>query len=202
MKAYSPSVDRNKDFILEILKKYLISSGKLLEVGSGTGQHAVFFAEKFPKIKWVTSDIKENHAGIKAWLNEYQLKNISGPEKLKIGVDDFPRGKFDFVFTANTLHIMSWKECKAFFKLLGKRLRKDSLFIVYGPFNYNGEFTSESNANYDLWLKERNELSGVRNFEDICRNMEKAGFELLSDYDMPANNRILVFKRLAFVDKK
>ena len=202
MKEYSPSVDRNKDFIFDVLNMYLTSTGKLLEVGSGTGQHAVYFAKKFPKIKWVTSDVKANHSSIKAWLNECELKNISGPEKLMIGVDDFPRAKFDFVFTANTLHIMSWKECKALFKLLGKRLREDSLFIVYGPFNYNGKFTSESNANFDVWLKERNELSGVRNFEDVCRNMDKAGFELVNDHEMPANNRILVFRRLAFIDKK
>lgn len=196
-KKIAPSVDRNKQAILDILKIY-ITKGRLLEIGSGTGQHAVYFAEHFRNLHWVTSDVKPNHPDIKAWLAEAKLKNIHGPEVLKIGKDDFPKGAFDYVFTANTLHIMSWKENKALFKILGKRLRERSLVFFYGPFNYEGEFTSQSNENFNTWLKERNPLSGIRNYEDVRINMEKVGFEFIEDHEMPANNRVLVFERLPF----
>lgn len=197
-KNYAPSVERNKDPIYKVLKEYIDSKARLLEIGSGTGQHAVFLGEKFPKIQWITSDVKPNHSDIKEWLKEAKLPNVHGPEVLKIGKDDFPRGKFDFIFTANTLHIMSWKEDKSLFKLLGKRLREGAIVFFYGPFNYEGKFTTPSNEEFDGWLKNRDSKSGIRNFEDINQSMEKSGFELINDHEMPANNRLLVFKRLAF----
>ncbi|MGB0454980.1 MAG: DUF938 domain-containing protein [Bacteriovoracaceae bacterium] len=198
-KPYSPSCERNREPILELLKEYDVSKGRLLEIGSGTGQHAVYFAGEFPSLEWVCSDVKENHRGIKAWLEEEKLSNIKGPELLRVAHDDFPDKKpFQYVFTANTLHIMSWKEDKALFKLLGKRLREGSLVFIYGPFNYKGQYTSESNESFDGWLKERNPQSGIRNFEDILAGMKKHGFKLLKDHEMPANNRTLVFERLAF----
>lgn len=195
----SPSVARNRDHILKILEQYVEKAGRLLEIGSGTGEHAIYLAKNLPKLQWVTSDIKPNHPNIKAWLKEAKLPNVHGPEVLKIGKDDFPRGKFDFVFTANTLHIMSWKEDKSFFKLLGKRLREGSKVFIYGPFNYEGKFTSPSNEEFDGWLKERDPKSGIRNFEDVIQNMNKFGFEIVCDHEMPANNRLLVFERLKFV---
>lgn len=195
-KPYSPACDRNKDAILEILKLYDISESRVLEIGTGTAQHAVYFASKLPKLHWVCSDVKENHGGIKTWLKEAKLPNVHGPEVLKVGVDDFPGKKpFDVVFTANTLHIMSWKEDKALFKLLGKRLREASLVFIYGPFNYNGNFTSDSNQMFDQSLKARDPQSGIRHFEDVTSAMEKKGFKLLKDHEMPANNRLLVFEK-------
>ena len=195
-KPYSQAVDRNKGPILEVLKKYILEGHQLLEIGSGTGQHAIFFAEKFPQLVWVTSDVKENHKGIKEWLKEAKLKNIKGPEKLKVGVDDFPKKPFDYVFTANTLHIMSWKEGKTLFKLLGKRLREGSLTFFYGPFNRGGQFTSSSNEDFDKSLKASDPRSGIRNFEDIQQCMESVGFKLLKDHEMPSHNRLIVFERL------
>ena len=197
-KITSPSVARNKEAILEVLHEYLNKAGRLLEVGSGTGEHAIFLGECFKHIQWVTSDVKENHNIIKEHLKSAQLSNVHGPEKLKIGFDDFPKSKFDYVFTANTLHIMSWKEDKSLFKLLGKRLRESALVFFYGPFNYDGQFTSDSNQDFDLWLKNRDEKSGIRNFEDIVQTMSKYGLMLLKDHEMPANNRILVFEKLKF----
>ncbi|MEC7275553.1 MAG: DUF938 domain-containing protein [Bdellovibrionota bacterium] len=195
-KPFSPACERNKEPILSVLKEYGINEGRLLEIGSGTGQHAVAFAGHFPKLHWVCSDVKENHAGIKEWLKEAKLSNIHGPETLKVGVDDFPdKRPFDFVFSANTLHIMSWKEDKALFKLLGKRLREPALVFFYGPFNYNGSFTSESNEQFDASLKERNPSSGIRNFEDVESALIKNGFKLIKDHEMPSNNRLLVFER-------
>ncbi|MBG07718.1 MAG: hypothetical protein CME68_03110 [Halobacteriovoraceae bacterium] len=196
-KPYSPAVDRNKGPIFEVLKDYVMEGTRLLEVGSGTGQHAVFFAEKFPSLTWVTTDLRENHAGINRWVQEAGLKNIKGPEELKIGVDDFPKKPFDYVFTANTLHIMSWKEGKTLFKLLGKRLREGCLTFFYGPFNRGGEYTSESNQEFDKSLKEMDPRCGIRNFEDVVKAMESFGFKLLKDHEMPSNNRLLVFERLS-----
>lgn len=198
-KPFSPAAQRNSAPILKVLSEYIKLDGRLLEIGSGTGQHAVYMAQNLINLHWVTSDQIEYHDGIKSWLKEAKLPNIHGPEKLKIGEDDFPgKRPFDYVFTANTLHIMSWKECKTLFKLLGKRLREGCLVFIYGPFNYNQQFTSESNERFDQGLKMRNPLSGIRNFEDVEASMNKSGFKLLNDHQMPANNRMLVFERIAY----
>lgn len=195
-KPFSPAADRNKEPIFQVLKLYLGSAGRLLEIGSGTGQHAVHMAQRLPHLHWVTSDRPQYHAAIKAWLEEAKLSNTHGPEKLVVGEDDFPgKFSFDYVFSANTLHIMSWKEDKTLFKLLGKRLRQGSLVFFYGPFNYANEYTSESNRQFDELLKSQNPKSGIRNFEDVVNSMQKFGFKLLEDHDMPANNRLLVFER-------
>jgi len=200
-KNYSPAADRNKAPILDLLNLY-IQKGRLLEIGSGTGQHAVFFAEKLIDVQWITSDQKRNHSTIKEYLIEAKLKNLHGPETLKVGEDDFPKGQFNYVYTANTLHIMSWKEVKTLIKLLGKRLREGALVFTYGPFNYDGQFTSESNKAFDEQLKNRNPSSGIRNFEDVLAHMQTSGFKLLNDHEMPANNRLLVFERLSFSPKQ
>jgi len=197
-KEASPSIEANKGPILDILKMYNLGAGRLLEIGSGTGEHAVHLAQHFRNIEWVTSDIKANHAVIKAWLKDAKLNNVLGPETLMVGSNDFPKGVFKYVFTSNTLHMMSWKENKTLFKLLGKRLREGAQVFIYGPFNYEGKFTTPSNEDFDKWLKERDEKSGIRNFEDVRQQMENAGFKLLNDHEMPANNRVLVFERLAF----
>lgn len=199
-KPYSAACDRNKDAILEVLKQTIQPTDRrLLEIGSGTGQHAVYLAPFFPQLEWFPTELSANLAGMNLWFNEARIPNIQKPTRLDVSKDDFPKLKFDVVFTANTLHIMHWKDCKSFMKLLGHRLREDSRAIFYGPFKYNGEFTSPSNAEFDLSLKSRDPLSGIRNFEDINANMIKNGFELLEDHEMPANNRMLVFNRLKFV---
>ena len=201
-KRPSPSTERNKEPILEVLKKYILLEGRLLEIGSGTGEHAIYIAEYFRNVEWLTTDTKAKHKAIKDWLKDANLKNVHGPEALMIGRDDFPKGIFNYVFTANTLHIMSWKENKTLFKLLGKRLREGAQVFIYGPFNYDGKFISASNEEFDTWLKERDEASGIRNFEDVVQQMKKAGFKLVEDHEMPANNRLLAFERLAFKKEK
>lgn len=199
-KPFSAACDRNKDPILGVLKEHITHDHKrVLEIGSGTGQHAVYFAGHFPFLEWYPSDVKSQHAGMLEWFKEFRIPNIMSPLKFEIGKDEFPKLKFDVVFTANTLHIMHWKECKTLIKMLGHRLREGSLAMIYGPFNYNGEFTSESNREFDQTLKSRDPLSGIRSFEDVNNNMVKNGFELLEDHEMPANNRMLVYRRLKFV---
>ena len=196
----SPSVAKNKKPILEVLKKYIITGGRLLEIGSGTGEHAVYFARHFKNLHWVTSDLEEQHKEITLRLKKAQLPNVHGPEILKVGEDDFSDTRpFEYVFSANTLHIMSWKENKTLFKLLSKRLRAGALVIFYGPFNYNQAFTSPSNEQFDQWLKTQDPKSGIRHFEDVSQAMDKNGFKLLKDQEMPANNRMLIFKRQAHV---
>ncbi len=196
MNTLTPS-QRNKGPILEVLKQYL-QKGRLLEIGTGCAEHAIFFAKNFPEIQWVTSDRLDWHREISQTLKKAQIKNLHGPELLEIGQNDFPKGGFNYLYSSNTLHIMSWKENKTFFKLLSKRLREGALVFFYGPFNYNGKFTSPSNESFDQHLKLRNEKSGIRNFEDIVSQMKKGGFEIIDDHEMPANNRTLVFQRLAY----
>ena len=191
----SPWTLRNREPILEVLRQYLVTNKSLLEVGSGTGQHAAFLGGKFPKLTWQTSDVKENHSEIQAWLDDFKLSNILYPIAFQVGVDRFPVGDFDFVFSANTLHIMSWDEVQLLIKLLGENLNKESMVFFYGPFNYKGTFTTGSNADFDQWLKNRNPKSGIRHFEKVEMCMQAAGFDLVKDHTMPANNRLLVFRK-------
>ncbi|MBT3980383.1 MAG: DUF938 domain-containing protein [Bacteriovoracaceae bacterium] len=199
-KPFAPSCERNKDAILKILKQYITSDDhRLLEVGSGSGQHAVHFAPEFKDLQWVTSDVKSNHDGIKQWLKSARIPNIHGPLDFELGVDEFPRQIFNLVFTANTFHILSWKQDKSLMKMFGNRLREGSQVFIYGPFNYDGKYTSKSNEDFDMWLKDQDSKSAIRNFEDVNSCMVKNGFKLTADHEMPANNRMLVYTRLEFV---
>ncbi len=199
-KPFSAACERNRDPILKVLEQVITPKDlRLLEIGAGTGQHAVYLAPHFPWMEWHPTDVGANLAGISLWVGEARLFNLQKPVRLDVSVDDFPKLKFDVVFTANTFHIMSWKDCKSCMKTMGKRLREGSRAIIYGPFKYNGEFTSESNAAFDMSLKENNPVSGIRAFEDVNNAMTKNGFVLMNDYEMPANNRMLVYRRLQFV---
>jgi cyclopropane fatty-acyl-phospholipid synthase-like methyltransferase len=202
-KPFSAACERNKEPIFEVLREIIIQSDRrLLEIGSGTGQHAIYFAPKFPQLEWFPTELPRNLLGLKEWVNEARIPNVQKPTPLDVSKDDFPKVKFDVVFTANTLHIMHWKDCKTFIKLLGHRLREGSRAIFYGPFKYDGEFTSPSNAEFDQTLKAQDPMSGIRAFEDVNANMLKQGFELVLDYEMPANNRMLVYSRLKFEKHK
>ncbi|MEZ4819276.1 MAG: DUF938 domain-containing protein [Bdellovibrionota bacterium] len=196
-KPYAPACDRNRQVILEVLKKIIDENcHHLLEIGAGTGQHAVYMAPHFPQMKWVVSDVAAHSLGIKMWLKESNAKNIEGPIRLEIGKDDFPTDRsFQVVFTANTMHIMAWKQVKSMIKLCGKRLRVGAKMCVYGPFNYNQTYTSESNAKFDKFLKARDPQSGIRHFEDVDKAMQQAGFILHQDIAMPAHNHFLIYQR-------
>jgi hypothetical protein len=198
-KPFSPACERNKDPILAVMKQYINKEDRrLLEIGSGTGQHAVYLAPHFPFMEWHPSDVPANLSGMKKWFDEYAIPSIQPAIKLDIGKHELPKLKFDVAFTANTFHIMHWKECKSLIKQFGGRLREGSRVLIYGPFKYDGEFTSPSNAEFDQELRLRDPLSGIRSFEDVLNAMTKNGFELLDDVEMPANNRMLVFNRLKF----
>ncbi len=199
-KPYSAAAERNKTPILEVLKLYITEDNKrLLEVGTGTGQHAVSLAPHFPHLQWVATDRSSYLPGIKQWIEEAKVPNVKGPYEFEVGKSEFPRPAFDLVFTANTFHIMSWKECKTLMKLLGQHLSEGAAVFIYGPFNYHGAYTSKSNEDFDAGLRQHDPASGIRAFEDVTNNMTKNGFLLSGDHEMPANNRLLVFTRIDFV---
>ncbi len=194
-KPYAESCEQNRDPILAVLQPLFAHCSQVLEIGSGTGQHAVYFAEKMPHLTWHCSDREENHAGIHQWLAEAALPNVREPLKLDVLRDSHPMLEVDAVFSANTTHIMHWAEVQAFFALVGKVLIKNGLFALYGPFNDQNNYTSESNARFDVWLKQRDPASGIRAFEDLNTLAEQAGMQLYQDFAMPENNRILCWQR-------
>lgn len=195
MKPYSESCDQNQQPILEVVAPLLKDKKHVLEIGSGTGQHAVFFAEKMPNLIWQTSDREENHSGIKQWLAEAHLDNIRMPLVLDSSQEAWPELVVDAVFSANTTHIMHWPDVVNLFAGVGTILQPGGIFLLYGPFSYNNQYSSESNARFDLWLKERDPQSGVRNFQDLDALAKQAGMDFVHDYKMPANNQILYWQK-------
>ena len=195
MKPYSESCVQNRDPILSVIEPLLRDRKHVLEIGSGTGQHAVYFAARMPHLTWHTSDVAENHAGIRAWLDEALLPNTTGPVALDVRDRPWSVPEADAVFSANTTHIMHWESVVALFAGVGSVLAQDGLFCLYGPFNYGGEYTSESNERFDEWLHERDPLSGIRDVDDLDRLARQAGLRLEEDYAMPANNRILCWRK-------
>ena len=194
MKPHAPSCDRNQGPILEVLRDCFSDRKQVLEVGSGTGQHAVFFAAAMPWLTWQTADMAESLPGIRMWLDEAGLPNLPPPLELEAG-GPWPKGPYDAVFSSNTLHIMGWPEVQKLFAALDAVMGPDAVLAVYGPFNYEGRFTSESNAQFDVWLKQRSAASGIRDFEAVNALAESIGLRLLADHAMPANNRTLVWRR-------
>ena len=196
LKPYADACDRNRDPILEVLRQHFADRHRVLEIGSGTGQHAVYFAAALPQLTWQTSECEPNLAGIRLWLEEAGLPNLPQPIALDV-TGSWPDARFDAVFTANTLHIMGWPEVRALFAALPKVLTSDAVLAVYGPFNYDGRFTSSSNAAFDEWLKQRSARSGIRDFAAVDGLARSIGFALLEDRAMPANNRTLIWRRAA-----
>jgi len=195
-KPYSESCAQNREPILSVIQSLLVQSKAVLEIGSGTGQHAVYFAEVMPHLIWQTSDRAEYHPGIQSWLQEAELENTRPPVELDVAQAVWPDVVIDTVFTANTLHIMSWPHVEKLFAGVGEILPDQGQLLIYGPFNYNNNYTSESNRQFDVWLKSRDSLSAIRNFEDVNVLAEKAGLKLIDDFEMPANNRILYWKKI------
>jgi cyclopropane fatty-acyl-phospholipid synthase-like methyltransferase len=194
-KPHSEACERNRGPLLEVLREALAGCRNVLEIGSGSGQHAVYFAQQLAHLVWQTSELPVHHDGIRAWLADAGLPNLRPPLALDVA-GEWPAGPFDAAFSANTLHIMSWAHVEKFFAGVARVLPAGGVLAVYGPFNYGGAYTAESNAQFDRWLKSRAAESGIRNFEDVCALARAAGFVLERDVPMPANNRTLLWRRL------
>ncbi len=193
-KPHSPSCERNREPILEVLRERLADRRHVLEIGSGTGEHAVHFAAALPHLSWQTSDRAENLPGIHAWLEEAALPNTPAPLELDVA-SSWPDGPFDAVFSANTLHIMAWHEVQQLFARLPTITSADARLIIYGPFNFHGRYSSDSNAAFDQWLKARGAHMAIRDAEAVDALAADAGFTLIDDIAMPANNRCRVWRR-------
>jgi cyclopropane fatty-acyl-phospholipid synthase-like methyltransferase len=194
-KPHSPSCERNREPILDVLREHFADRRQVLEIGSGTGQHAVHFAAALPRLSWQSSDRAENLPGIRAWLAEAALPNTPPPLELDVG-GTWPSGPFDAVFSANTLHIMAWSEVERLFARLPAIVTDDAVLAIYGPFNHQGRYSSDSNAAFDLWLKARGAQMAIRDAEAVDALAQAAGFDLLADIAMPANNRCRVWRRV------
>jgi Protein of unknown function (DUF938) len=193
-KPFSQSCENNKAPILAVIRDIFIQPVTVWEIGSGTGQHGCYFAGELPHLVWQPTDVAENLPGIKAWQDEAQLANFNQPLALDVTQPLWPCNGIDALFTANTLHIMSWQQVEILFGRLQSCLNPLATVCIYGPFNYGGKYTSDSNANFDQWLKNRDPLSGIRDFEAVLALAENVGLRLLQDNAMPANNRLLVLQ--------
>ncbi|MCF7223697.1 DUF938 domain-containing protein [Marilutibacter chinensis] len=209
-KPFAPACERNREPILAVLERHLAGVREVLEIGSGTGQHAVHFAAAMPWLRWQCSDVAAHLPGIRAWLDEAGLANTPPPLELAASVEPVPglapspplprnvaggRNGYDAVFTANTLHIMGWPQVQALFAGLSAMLADAATVVVYGPFNYGGDYTSASNREFDAWLKARDPASGIRDFEAVDALARGIGLQPIEDVAMPANNRCLVWRR-------
>ena len=194
MKRFSDACERNREPILAILRRVFADRSSVLEIGSGTGQHAAYFAPALPHLAWQPSDVAENLPSIRIWREEAQTPRLLEPVELDVD-RPFPAVEADAVFSANTCHIMSWAQVERMFGSIEQRLPNGGVFALYGPFHYGGKPTSPSNAEFDEWLRNRDPNSGIRDFEAIAALAQSHGMALKEDNAMPANNHLLVFHR-------
>ncbi len=194
MKQFSEPCERNRDPILAVLRRVFADRTSVLEIGSGTGQHAAYFAPALPHLDWQPSDVAENLPSVRVWREEAQTPRLLEPIELDVD-QPFPALQVDAVFTANTLHIVSWPQVERMLAGIGELLPPGGVFAVYGPFNYGGKYTAPSNETFDAWLRGRDPKSGLRNMEAIVALAERHDLVLKEDNAMPANNRLLVFRK-------
>lgn len=194
---FSEACERNKAPILEVLRGAFAATEHVLEIGSGSGQHAVWFGQHLPHLAWQPSDVAAVLPGLRVRLEAEGTDNVLAPMALDVAQHPWPVTGLDGIFTANTLHIVSWERVQHFFRGVGETLAPGGTLCVYGPFRYGGEFTTTSNAEFDEWLKLRDPASGVRDFEAVDALARAEGLSLLADHAMPANNQCLVWRRAA-----
>ena len=200
-KPFSQACENNKRFILDRIADQFQPGNVVLEIGSGTAQHILFFAEMMPQVQWQPSDMPQNIPTMLAGLTDHPFHNVSAPFTLDVmqkpwplARADEPAASFDGIFTANTLHIMPYEAVVCFFSGVGNVLRRGGKLCVYGPFKYEGEFTTPSNARFDAHLKGFDPRMGIRDFEQIQLLAESQKLELIADHDMPANNQLVIWQ--------
>ena len=195
MLTLSEACERNQGPILGVLGGEFSASHRVLEIGSGTGQHAVFFAAHLPHLLWQPSELPANLPALAERIRAEGGSNLRAPVILDVRTNPWPVAAADAVFSANTLHIMSWSDVELLFRGVGALLETPGVLCVYGPFRYHGRHTSDSNAEFDAYLRQRDPSSGVRDFEAVDELARAAGLNLSADHAMPANNRTLVWRR-------
>lgn len=196
MKAHSQACENNKQPIFDCLREVLVAPGLVLEIGSGTGQHAEFLAAKLPHVRWQPSDHPSALGDCEERLREAALGNVLPPLALDVAASHWPLAAADAAFSANTAHIMGWPEVQAMFLGLASILPEGAPFCLYGPFNYAGSFSSDSNRVFDEHLRQRAAHRGIRDIEDLLDLAALADFTLAADNAMPANNRLLVWRKI------
>lgn len=195
MKQFSPSCEHNKDQILEVLNDALPKSGTVLEIGSGTGQHAAYFAPRLPALHWQPSDMSANHASIRAWAEEANAANLQAPLEVDLLTTAWPITHADAIVCINTVHIVAWKGVVNLFAGAGRVLPAGGVMYVYGAYRYATRPLEPSNEEFDRWLKARNAVSGVRDYEAVNALAHSNGLTLVEDRAMPGNNRSIWWKK-------
>lgn len=198
-KQFSQACENNRQPILEVLARQFSQTERVLEIGSGTGQHGVFFSAHLPHLIWQTSDLAASHPSINAWMDDEPRPNLRRPLLLDVDSEPWPDSGFDGLFSANTCHIMAWESVVNFFAGVGRHLAVGGTCCIYGPFNYRGSYTSASNARFDQWLKSQFPHQGIRDFEAVDKLALQAGLILVEDNAMPANNRLLVWRKASWL---
>lgn len=192
----APACERNRDPILAVLTEVLPREGRLLEVASGTGQHAAYFAPSFPSLRWQPTEYDGGAlASIDAWAAASGAANIEPALVLDVTAEPWPFGTLDAVFNANMIHISPWRTCEALMAGCGRHLRSGGRLVVYGPYKIGGAHTAPSNVDFEAWLKGQDANWGVRDLEAVEDVARAAGLLLQRRVEMPANNQTLVFER-------
>ena len=195
-KETAPSPERNKGPILEVLSRVLPARGKVLEIGSGTGQHVAHFAAALPALTFQPSEMDDaRHASIAAWVREAGLHNVLPPLAFDVARLPWPVAKADAIVCINVIHISPWEATLALMKGAGAILPPGGVLVTYGPYRRNGRHTAPSNEEFDAWLKARNPAHGVRDLEEVAQVAAGEGLELVETVAMPANNFTVVFRR-------
>ena len=191
MKQFSSACERNQDPILGVLTEALPQAGLVLEIGSGTGQHAAYFAARLPHLIWQPTDLRENFPSIEAWVAEARAPNLRAPLQLDLLAPTWPLSAAQALVCINTIHIVRWQGVENLFAGAARVLPSGGTLFVYGPYRYAARALEPSNVQFDLWLKARDPLSGIRDFEAVQALALKNNFSLAGDRAMPANNRCI-----------
>ncbi len=192
---FSQACENNKQPILAVLQQAFAHCKHILEVGSGTGQHAVHFAASLPHLHWQASDQAIYLPDLTQRIKRSAIANLALPVLFDVTQEPAFITTFDGIYTANTLHIMPWPVVQQFFMHLNMLCTPDAVLCIYGPFKYEGRFTSDSNQAFDLSLKQRDATMGIRDIEQVVALAQQQGFLLVNDFAMPANNQLLQFHR-------
>jgi len=197
-KRHAAAAERNREPILSALREILGEAARVLEVGSGTGQHAAFFTERMPGWTWQPTDPEPASLGsIEAYRREAAAANFLPPVKLDASGASFPGASYDAVFSANVIHIAPWSVALGILEGAASVLAGSGVLVLYGPFRFSGTFTAESNAAFDARLRGEDPSWGVRDVDDLTLEAMARGFERPRAMPMPVNNHLLVFRRRA-----